>query len=244
MAKADTTFDETQYDKLYPPGMERHYWHRARNAVVASALTREGLAGARLLEIGCGRGFVTQALREAGFDCYGVELAQVVPDVAAFVRTGIGFEDLPLSERVAVRGALLLDVLEHVEEPVAFLEQIRTALPSMERLVLTVPARGEAWSKWDEFNEHRCRYDRSMLRRELDAAGYAVRSCRYFFHGLYPLALAINAVGATRRTHNIAPPPESLVHRLAGRWFAAETRLLPGFLPGTSLVCVASPGRA
>ncbi len=245
LAEADrrdgTTFDTAHYDQAYPDGVERHYWHRARNAVLAAALEREGLRGAPLLEIGCGRGQVTDALRRAGFDCRGVELAQALPpaSVAPFVRTGIAFQDLPEAERHAVRGALVLDVLEHVGEPVDFLAQIRAALPRCERLVVTVPARRELWSRWDEFYGHRCRYDRASLRRELDAAGFSVRSCRYFFHGLYPLALAFKVFGVTRSTELVAPP-ESFVHRAAGRWFAAEAAPLLGFLPGTSLLAVAS----
>lgn len=237
-----TTFEPAHYDKAYPDGVERHYWHRARHAVIGATLRREGLVGARLLEIGCGRGIVTEALRDAGFDCRGVELAnaKVSERIAPFVRTGIGFEDLPHAERAGVRGALLLDVLEHVPEPVAFLAQIRAALPDLSRLVVTVPARRELWSRWDEFYGHRCRYDRATLRRELALAGFHVRSVRYFFHGLYPAALAINAVGATRSTDMVAPP-ESLLHRLVGRWFALESSVLPGALPGTSLIAVASP---
>ncbi len=237
----ETAFDTAHYDKAYPDGIERHYWHRARNAVLASALQREGLRGPPLLEIGCGRGLVTQALRDAGFDCRGVELAHAVPPdrIAPFVRTGIAFQDLPEAERGDVRGALLLDVLEHVEDPVDFLAQIRSALPRCERLLVTVPARRELWSRWDEFYGHRCRYDRTLLRRELDAAGYAVRSCRYFFHGLYPFALAFKVLGAARATEVVAPP-ESLLHRAVGGWFAAESAPLLGFLPGTSLLAVAS----
>jgi len=237
----DTTFDAAHYDKAYPDGVERHYWHRARNAVLAAALDREGLRGAPLLEIGCGRGLVTEALRDAGFDCRGVELARAVPParVAPFIRTGTAFQDLPERERGAVRGVLLLDVLEHVSDPVAFLAEIRGALPRLERLVLTVPARRELWSRWDEFYGHRCRYDRRTLRGELDAAGYAVRSCRYFFHGLYPFALAIKALGAARSTDVVAPP-ESVLHRAVGHWFATESVVLPGFVPGTSLLAVAS----
>lgn len=241
-ARVDTTFDAAHYDKAYPDGVERHYWHRARNAVLAAALDAEGLRKASLLEIGCGRGLVTEALRDAGFDCRGVELANAIPParVAPFVRTGTAFQELPEAERVAVRGALLLDVLEHVDEPVSFLAEIRAALPRCERLIVTVPARRELWSRWDEFYGHRCRYDRSTLRRELDGAGYRVRACRYFFHGLYPLALAVNALGRARST-DIVAPPESLLHRAVGRWFAVESAALPGFLPGTSLLAVASP---
>ena len=243
-ADADATFDATQYVKNYPDGIERHYWNRARNAVIAAALRREGLAGARLLDIGCGRGLVTAALRDAGFDCHGVELADAVPvsRMASFVRTGISFEDLPASERDAVRGALLLDVLEHVAEPVAFLERIRAALPRLETLLVTVPARKELWSSWDEFYGHRCRYDRPTLRRELNAAGYSVQACQYFFHGLYPFGLAINLFRAVRATHIVAPP-ESFLHRFVGRWFATEARVLPAFLPGSSLLAAARPTR-
>jgi len=239
-----TTFDAKQYESNYPDGVERHYWHRARNAVIASALRSERLGGARLLEIGCGRGLVTDALRNSGFDCHGVELADAVPPprVAPFVRTGIPFEELPSAERHAARGALLLDVLEHVAQPVEFLAQIRASLPNLETLIVTVPARRELWSRWDEFYGHRCRYDRTSLRSELDAAGYSTHSCRYFFHGLYPVALAINAIGATRSTE-IAAPPESFLHRFIGRWFAIESAALPGFLPGSSLLAVARPTR-
>lgn len=244
-ASRSTTFDEGHYDKAYPEGIERHYWHRARNAVIGAALRREGLgSGARLLEIGCGRGLVTAALREVGFDCHGVELADAVPlpRVADYVRTGTSFEDLPASERRGVRGVLLLDVLEHLPEPVDFLERIRAAFPLLANLLVTVPARAELWSRWDEFYGHRCRYDRSSLRRELNRAGYAVQSCRYFFHGLYPVALAYNVLGATRPTDVVAPA-ESLLHRVVGRWFAIESGALPGFVPGTSLLAVARPTR-
>lgn len=242
-AETTTTFDATQYELNYPDGVERHYWHRARNAVLERVLRQEGLATSALLEIGCGRGFVTGALRDAGFSCLGVELAPAAATrhAAPFVRTGVSFDDLPESERLEVRGALLLDVLEHVEEPVDFLRRIRRALPFLQRLVLTVPARTELWSRWDEFYGHRCRYHRESLRAELEAAGYVVRSSRYFFHALYPMAWAINAVGATRSTQVFAPHPRSLLHRVVGRCFAAEARLLPAALPGTSLLAVASP---
>jgi hypothetical protein len=242
---SSTTFDATHYDKAYPDGIERHYWHRARNIVIARALRREGLgAGARLLEIGCGRGLVTAALRDVGFDCHGVELADAIPPprVAPYVRTKTSFEDLPPAVRREVRGALLLDVLEHIEDPIDFLERIRSALPSLEVLLLTVPARRELWSRWDEFYGHRCRYDRPSLEGELTRARYAVHVCEYFFHGLYPAALAINALGRARSTDVVAPP-ESLIHRAVGRWFALESAALPGFVPGTSLIAAARPTR-
>jgi hypothetical protein len=46
--------------------------------------------------------------------------------------------------------------------------------------------------------------------------------------------------GAVRST-DIVAPPESRLHRSVGRWFALESAALPGSLPGTSLLAVASP---
>ena len=237
------TFDDDQYASVYPDGIERHYWHRARTSVLARALDAEGLRGAPLLEIGCGRGHVTGALRDAGFDCTGVELAPAVPParLSPFVRTGLPFQDLPAAERERVRGALLLDVLEHVDAPVAFLAAIRSSLPRVERLILTVPGRAEVWSEWDELCAHRCRYDVPTLTGELRAAAWTVRRTRYFFHGLYPIARVFTALGLPRSTRVVAPARPAL-HDAVARWFVAESRLLPGFVPGTSLLAIAAPG--
>lgn len=234
-----TTFDEDSFNKAYPDGIQRNYWHRARNKILLAVIKREKLFKDHFLEIGCGRGFVTEALRQAGVDCYGVELANSFPPprIAPFIQVNTAFQNLTEGDRHLVKGALLLDVLEHVEAPIEFLKDIASSLPHLKRLIITVPARAELWSKWDEFYGHRCRYDRSTLKKELEASGYEVISCRYFFHGLYLAALIINLLGITRKTEILAPK-ESLFHRIIGRCFAFEAAILPGAIFGMSLLAV------
>src|SRR5690242_8972877 len=120
---ARSTFDRTQYALPYAPGVEDHFWHRARNRIVERHLRRSQAVQARpaavVLDVGCGPGIVVQHLREKGFDCYGVELGHpdVRPAAKPFVQTGteaiaVGRE---LRERTAT--ILLLDVVEHIQEP-------------------------------------------------------------------------------------------------------------------------------
>jgi hypothetical protein len=65
---------------------------------------------------------------------------------------------------------------------------------------------------------------------------------RHFFHGLYPPLRLVAALGL-RRTEEVRVPRSWLarsLHRLAGAAFAAEERVLPGRLPGSSILALAA----
>ena len=159
-SKPETAFDHEQFDTIYPEGVERHYWNRCRNQVIAEHLRRIRAEGP-LLEVGCGKGLVVHALRNAGFAITGVELAAVRPilEAAPYVRTATDARQLEVAQRNEVRTILLLDVIEHLEDPVAFLAELRSHFPALRHLLLTVPARQELFSNYDEFNGHFRRYD-------------------------------------------------------------------------------------
>jgi hypothetical protein len=233
-----SAFSSAQYDEAYPPGVERSFWHVARNAIIAEELARAGMDRAPLLEIGCGPGIVVGSLRAKGMDCTGCDLAEpLVPEsVRPFVRTGTDFRSLPDEARRRVKGALLCDVLEHLREPRLFLRDVVEGLPSLTHLLVTVPARKELWSDWDDHYGHFRRYDPSGLELDLEGAGLAPLGLRYFFHALYaPMLLA----RGRRRSTTIAAPKARGVHELLGRAFVLEGRLLPPWVPGTSLVAIA-----
>ena len=79
--------------------------------------------GARVLDVGCGVGTSTRLLREAGFDALGTDTsARFLPDepgffVADFARR----TDL---EEGSFAGAGALNVIEHVADPRAFLDEL------------------------------------------------------------------------------------------------------------------------
>lgn len=243
-----SAFDTDTFQRLFPPGIERDFWHTARCAMVEAALRRHGLAGGRVLDIGCGRGIMVAHLRQAGIDARGCEpspQAPIPPDLFPWIARRTSLEELPRAEREQVRGALLLDVLEHLEHPAELLQDVADLLPALEGLVVTVPARMELWTRYDALIGHWRRYDLTSLRAHLLQGGFEPLEAGYMFHGLYPALRALTALGRSRSERFQAPRGAAWLtfHAVVGAAFRLEHRLLPAGVPGSSLLAVARPAR-
>lgn len=242
---AGTAFDEQQFDAIYPVGVELHYWNRCRNAIIAAAV-RQAPPGP-VLEVGCGKGLVVADLRKRGFDVTGVDLAPVRPldEVKDHVRTGVDLFDIPSTGLSNVRTVLLLDVIEHLEDPIGFLARLRGHLPAAATIIFTVPACQELFSNYDEFNRHFRRYDLATLRAHTDANHTRGWKASYFFHTLYPAAwLQLRIVGSREARYHV---PRSffgrLIHRALGIFFRLDHALLPSTWKGTSIIATVTERR-
>ena len=243
--QSHTEFEPEQFALCYPPGIENHYWTAARNHIVEHELKAAGLEQPSILEIGCGRGVVILHLRKKGYYCRGVELANVAPieSVSDFVYTGIRATELPAAERESFNTLLLLDVIEHLPDPPAFLSKLKAAFPNVRRIIITVPARAELWSNYDSFYGHYRRYDLETVREVIHGAGGTVLSLRYFFHVLY-LPARLTLALFHRRSVKIEAPRNGMkaVHYLISRLFVAEFFVLPSRIWGTSIICTVQWG--
>jgi 2-polyprenyl-3-methyl-5-hydroxy-6-metoxy-1,4-benzoquinol methylase len=238
-----TAFDEKEFDLAYPPGIEHHYWTVARAAIINRALRQESLNDLKWLEVGCGRGITLRSLLNAGVDAMGVELAAVAPleAIASYVISGRDARDLPEQFREMFMGLMLLDVIEHVADPVDFLEGLLERFPNARWVLITVPAHQELWSNYDEFYGHFRRYDRTTLHQTVAATGLRPVRLDHFFHSLYPAAQVLLRSARKRKVEVNAPSPFMRpIHALLGTVFAIEAALLPSHWPGTSLLCVAT----
>ena len=94
---------------------------------------------------------------------------------------GIPAEMLPIAFRESIECLLFLDVIEHVDDAPGFLATMLAAYPNASTVIVTVPARPEVWSEWDEHFEHRRRYMRESLSAHLKEAGLHLTKMRYFF---------------------------------------------------------------
>jgi hypothetical protein len=236
---AGTEFSGDEYDEAYPPGYELHYWHRARGDIVKHHVSSVCKRGDTVLEIGAGRGHYVRILRAAGFDAYGCDLGnpRVHADVRSFVFGGTDFANLDATLRERVTAVLLLDVIEHIERPADFVSSVLGSLPAVRALVITVPARQELWSNYDEHYRHFLRYDTQGLGQVARASGLSIRTSGHFFHALYLPALILKRIGLKRSTA-FAAPKSRWLHKLLGRMFWLESRWLPRGFFGTSLICV------
>lgn len=98
-------------------------------------------AGARVLDVGCGVGQVVARLQAAGFEAHGVDVSQPNIERARQVTNRCQVYDgkkLPYADGFfASAGAL--NVLEHVEEPEAFIQELVRVVKIGGRVVLSSP---------------------------------------------------------------------------------------------------------
>jgi SAM-dependent methyltransferase len=132
-----------------------------------------------LLDIGSGQGdfLVDAAGRWPNAALVGLEASQRGNEIAQAKLPSARFELVDLSQDAVptpslagwATHALCSEVLEHVDEPAAFLVRARTYLGRGARLVVTVP--GGPMSAFDERIGHRRHYTPERLRQTFDEAG-------------------------------------------------------------------------
>jgi len=236
----DTSFDQTEFDLAYSDGVEDNYWSLARNRIILDVLKANNLAATKIIEVGCGKGIVTQYLADRGVDCVGIELAAVQPINEKIVHTGKNAIEMSEEFRQQFQSLMLLDVIEHIEEPAKFIGELFSHYKHISSILVTVPARKELWSNYDEFYGHFRRYDLDLMKQTIDQVGYEIRDLRYFFHSLY-LPGRIT-VGLFKKRNLKMNPPKGvmkIVHKMIAAFMIAESAMLPKRWAGTSVLCVA-----
>jgi SAM-dependent methyltransferase len=155
-------------------------------------------APARLLELGSGQGDLSRELKDrypelelVGVDLSqtGVEIAQAKVPEASFFRQNLS-EPLTLSEhyRAWATHAVCSEVLEHIDDPLFALRNMRQCLAPGARLVITVPA--GPISAFDRHIGHRRHFTPASLTELLERAGLRVDSLHgagFPFFNLYRL---------------------------------------------------------
>jgi SAM-dependent methyltransferase len=228
---------------------DRHWWFRARRRVISSLLSRAALPPSpRILDAGCGTGRNLLEFGKLG-RATGVDVS---PQAVDFCR-GRGVEDV---RQAAVEDLpfdadsfdvlLATDVIEHVDDDVAVLRELRRVAAGDARLILTVPAYQWLWSSHDESVHHRRRYTAGRLRERVLATGWEPTVETYFFSTVLPpvalLRTARTRTGRSGKSDLALPPPT--VNRLLELTVRGEARLIERGLrlpAGVSvgMVCVA-----
>lgn len=176
-----------------------HWWFQARRSIVSTLLhgVRAGRSGLSILEAGCGTGGNLRMLNKFG------KVSAFDPDPTALrmarAKAGCQIKDGTLPANIPFRPksfdiAVALDVIEHVEDDSASLEEIRRHLKPGGKLVVTVPALPWMWSPHDEQHHHYRRYTEETLRKTLEDAGFRPEKIGYFNTLLFPAIAAIRGL--------------------------------------------------
>ena len=222
---------------------DRHWWFTGRREIITHLVSTLLPDGASILDIGCGTGFMLEALI-GRYDAWGLEPDALVRHKSRqAVRGRILPGDTTDHSRLLGRRfdlVLLLDVLEHVEHDVKALRAAAETVAQNGRLLVTVPANPCLWSAHDERNAHYRRYTPDTLAAVLDAAGLVASRLTHFNSRLYPVVRAHRILSARHTDRELQIPPAPINSLL--RWiFAGERhRLERGYGSGLSLAAVAS----
>jgi SAM-dependent methyltransferase len=184
---------DEQYELTTLAFEEAHWWYRGRRAIVRDAVRSLGLPpDARILDAGCGSGRNMVELTAFG-TVYGIDIAPVSARQA--LARGIGnvtqgsLDDLPYDDD-AFDLITSLDVIEHIEDDVAVLRELRRVARPSSALLVTVPAYPALWSSHDEVNHHQRRYTRRTLVEAATVAGWLPERTTHFNALLFAPAAA------------------------------------------------------
>lgn len=198
-AEADAeVFDDTNAERLMASDAD-HWWFRSKAAYVSSSLRKFAAARGWLADVGAGSGGVTSMLG------WSTERRLVVEGSETLVRQAQHRHGLAGTRALA--GALpladgstsvvcLLDVIEHLDDPIGALREARRVLTDDGVVVITVPAHTWLWSEADELLGHVCRYTRGKLHHELRAAGLRPVRTSHIFSWLVAPVLLKRRLGA------------------------------------------------
>ena len=140
-------------------------------------------SGDRILEVGCGCGDLLHVLERRGYRGVGIDISEEALALAASGLSGDGFTvscSTPeeLSEEFDV--VVASEVMEHYQDDLGFLGQLRDRLRVGGLLLLTVPAHMKDWGPNDDSCGHVRRYERAALFSVLERSGFSdIVICSY-----------------------------------------------------------------
>jgi SAM-dependent methyltransferase len=211
---------------------DSYWWHVAKRELAMDLLSRYAPAPGRLVEGGIGACRNLALFQSAGYRVTGFD---VMPESVELGKSR-GVDDVRLHdlcepwpiEPHSVRSVVLLDVLEHVADPIRVLRHAGASLADDGAIVITVPAYQFLFSDWDRALGHYRRYTASLLRRQAQEAGLQVKRLTHWNSFTLPAAVAVRSAERLRPKGRRAEFPRvaPFTNRLLMKCASAERWLM------------------
>lgn len=176
------------FERLYQ-SENRNFWFRVRNIIIEKTVINYLPIKSRLIEVGCGTGFVSKHLKDLG---YRVECADLYIEGLRFSQkreVGNAYYQFNLYDPLFIDefdSICAFDVLEHIEDDRLVLNNMFRSLKQGGYLFVTVPACKKLWSVTDEFAAHKRRYSAKELSEKIESTGFEIVKLSHFMSFLFP----------------------------------------------------------
>ena len=169
------SFYEEMIDSDYVISQNARYKEMSRILIFAQPYLR----GESLLDIGAGTGMLVKKAIELGYRAVGIEPSKQFSDIAAKSRLNVVQGVFP-SEKIVEKFDVitLIDVIEHVNQPVDFLLHVKQNLSSRGFVVISTPdsnsllARTLKWNWWHYRIAHIGYFDQNHLDHAMTKCGF------------------------------------------------------------------------
>jgi SAM-dependent methyltransferase len=234
----------------YESAPEDHFWMMWRLNVVLRHLRQlkmDESAATKGFDVGCGRGAFQRQMRSAkpwtidGCDLNENAIAlNLGHDGNSFV---YNIFDRRQDLKSKYDLVFLLDVIEHLDEPVEFLSAARYYMKQCGYLIINVPAIPSLYSKYDAAVGHIRRYTKESLRSEISAAGLVTEKITYWGLSLVPLLFLRKGVSLFTRPEALIKrgmvPPSIVVDKFLRFLMSTELMIADEVPYGASLLAIA-----
>jgi 2-polyprenyl-3-methyl-5-hydroxy-6-metoxy-1,4-benzoquinol methylase len=152
-------------------------------------LSRSLRPGARVLDVGCGRGVILGALADRGFEVHGVEQSAEAArgaDPRAKIRIATRLADAAF-DADHFDEIVIWHVLEHLADPRATLQEAHRILRPGGRLIVAVPNFSSAQARWSgaawfhlDLPRHLFHFPAHALRELVSSCGFEIQSEHHY----------------------------------------------------------------
>ncbi len=231
--------NEPEYELHYKIE-DNNWWFVAKRNRLAGNLKKYLKDKPKILDIGCGTGIVMKKF-ESSADIFGIDNSKSAVDFCkkrGLEKVKVGdAKKIPFDDE-KFDMVLALDIIEHIDDDIRVLNEVKRVLKKNGKFFVTVPAFSSLWSNHDIELQHKRRYSKSELKEKLAKAGFRIKKINFSYTFIFPVLLVARMFSKKIGTKSMMTNP--LINKTLISLLKIEDKF--SFIPylfGTSVYCLA-----